>query len=94
MYDITNSESFRNVSRWLEEAKQNGNPEMTFVLVGNKCDMESEYRLNLCRRRVSYEEGAKFAKDNNLFFLEISAKTAYQVDDVPLDSTLGLPQER
>jgi hypothetical protein len=43
------------------------------------------------RRRVSYEDGAKFAKDNNLFFLEISAKTAYQVDDVPVEKIIGLP---
>jgi Ras-related protein Rab-2A len=34
-----------------------------------------------CRRKVTYEEGAKFAKDNNLIFLEVSAKTAYQVED-------------
>ena len=33
------------------------------------------------RRKVSYEEGAAFAKDNNLIFLEVSAKTAYQVED-------------
>jgi GTPase SAR1 family protein len=32
-------------------------------------------------RKVTYEEGAKFAKDNNLIFLEVSAKTAYQVED-------------
>lgn len=42
VYDITNRESFENVAKWLEEAKQNGNPEMCFVLAGNKCDMESE----------------------------------------------------
>ena len=47
---------------------------MCFVVVGNKCDMESE-------RKVTYEEGAKFAKDNNLLFLEVSAKTAYQVEE-------------
>ena len=41
VYDITNRESFNNVSRWLEEAKINGNSEMCFVVVGNKCDMES-----------------------------------------------------
>jgi GTPase SAR1 family protein len=34
------------VSRWLEEAKINGNSEMVFVVVGNKCDMESEYSSN------------------------------------------------
>lgn len=43
MYDITNRESFNNVARWLEEAKLNGNAEMCFVVVGNKCDMEVEY---------------------------------------------------
>lgn len=43
VYDITSRESFGNVSRWLEEAKINGNSEMVFVVVGNKCDMESEY---------------------------------------------------
>jgi Ras-related protein Rab-2A len=38
-------------------------------------------RLASSRRKVTYEEGAKFAKDNNLTFLEVSAKTAYQVED-------------
>ena len=33
------------------------------------------------RRKVTYEEGLKFAKDNNLTFLEVSAKTAYQVEE-------------
>ncbi len=33
------------------------------------------------RRKVSFEEGAKFAKDNDLVFMEVSAKTAYQVED-------------
>ena len=47
---------------------------MVFVVVGNKCDMEVD-------RKVSYEEGARFAKDNGLIFLEVSAKTAYQVED-------------
>lgn len=46
VYDITNRESFNNISRWLEEAKINGNSEMCFVVVGNKCDMESEYLLS------------------------------------------------
>jgi len=39
------------------------------VVVGNKCDMESEYLFNGFRRKVTYEEGAKFAKDNGLIFL-------------------------
>lgn len=39
---IINRQSYNNVSRWLEEARINGNSEMCFVVVGNKCDMESE----------------------------------------------------
>lgn len=35
-------ETFQNIVRWLEEAKQNGNPEMSFMLVGNKKDLEEE----------------------------------------------------
>ena len=40
----------------------------------------SNYFL-LFRRKVSFEEGSKFAKDNDLVFMEVSAKTAYQVED-------------
>jgi len=74
VYDITRRETFTHLARWLDEARQNGNPQMSFILVGNKCDMEGE-------RQVSYEEGERFARENDLIFLETSAKTAYNVED-------------
>eukprot|EP01017_Pseudomicrothorax_dubius_P038154 TRINITY_DN5679_c0_g2_i6.p1 TRINITY_DN5679_c0_g2~~TRINITY_DN5679_c0_g2_i6.p1 ORF type:complete len:223 (+),score=59.83 TRINITY_DN5679_c0_g2_i6:67-735(+) len=74
VYDITRRESFNHISRWLEEARQNGNPYMTFILVGNKCDLESE-------RQVTFAEGERFAKENDLIFLETSAKTAMNVEE-------------
>lgn len=40
VYDITRRESFHHLSRWLEEAQQNGNPNMTIMLIGNKSDLE------------------------------------------------------
>ncbi len=43
--------------------------------------MEVEYSIFYLRRKVSFEEGAKFSKDNDLIFMEVSAKTAYQVED-------------
>jgi Ras-related protein Rab-2A len=51
---------------------------MTIMLIGNKCDLES-------KRQVTREEGEAFAKANGLFFLETSAKTAANVDEVGVD---------
>jgi hypothetical protein len=41
---------------------------MVLALAGNKCD------VGPTERRVSYEDAAKFAKENNLIFYETSAK--------------------
>jgi Ras-related protein Rab-2A len=48
---------------------------MTIMLIGNKCDLAH-------RRAVSTEEGEQFAKENGLVFMETSAKTAHNVEDV------------
>ena len=48
---------------------------MTVMLIGNKCDLSH-------RRAVSYEEGEQFAKENGLVFMEASAKTAQNVEEV------------
>mmetsp|Transcript_16274 Transcript_16274/g.31552 ORF Transcript_16274/g.31552 Transcript_16274/m.31552 type:complete len:215 (+) Transcript_16274:616-1260(+) len=74
VYDITRRETFNHLTRWLEEARQNANSNMVILLVGNKLDLEH-------RRAVSYEEGAKFAEENGLIFLEASAKTAKNVEE-------------
>lgn len=67
-------ETFNHLSRWLEEARANGNPDMVIMLIGNKSDMES-------RRQVSSAEGEKFALDHGLVFLETSAKLAENVEN-------------
>jgi Ras-related protein Rab-2A len=63
------------LGRWLEEARQNGNPNMTIMLIGNKSDLEH-------RRAVSTKEGEIFAQENGLIFLETSAKSAANVETV------------
>jgi Ras-related protein Rab-2A len=73
VYDITRRDSFLHLTRWLEEARQNGNPNMTVMLIGNKSDLEH-------RRAVSTKEGETFAQQNGLVFLETSAKTATNVE--------------
>jgi len=74
VYDITRRETFNHLTRWLEEARQNANQSMVIMLIGNKSDLDH-------RRQVSKEEGEKFAAENNLIFLETSAKTAANVEE-------------
>lgn len=74
VYDITRRDTFTHLGNWLEEARQNGNPAMTIMLIGNKTDLQH-------RRMVSTEEGQRFARDHGLLFLEASAKTATNVEE-------------
>lgn len=70
-------ETFNHLASWLEDARQHANPNMTIMLIGNKSDLAH-------RRAVSKEEGEQFAKENGLLFLEASARTAQNVEEVIL----------
>ena len=75
VYDITDRSSFVAITNvFYKLAHDNGNYEST-VLVGNKCDRESE-------RQVSYEEGEKLAKQLNASFFETSALDGTNVTEV------------
>ncbi|KAH8054076.1 GTPase [Aureococcus anophagefferens] len=67
VYDVTRRETFENVRRWLVRRK-NSNDQCLVVLIANKCDLVHQ-------RAVSEAEGAAFALENGLIFLEASAKT-------------------
>lgn len=72
---INRRETFNHLASWLEDARQHANPNMSIMLVGNKADLAH-------RRAVSKEEGEQFAKENGLLFLEASARTAQNVEEV------------
>merc|ERR1712072_1312956 len=80
VYDISRRDTFNHLARWLEEARQNANPNMVIMLIGNKSDLEDS-------RQVAYEEGLRFAQENGLVFLETSAKTAANVEEAFLMTT-------
>lgn len=75
VYDITSMDSFVRAKRWVQELQRQGNPNLFMVLVANKVDLET-------KRQVDSEEGEQYAKDNGLFFLETSAKTAQNVNEL------------
>ncbi|XP_058747042.1 ras-related protein Rab-2-B-like [Vicia villosa] len=74
VYDITRRETFDHLATWLEDARQHADSNMTIMLIGNKCDLTK-------KRVVSIEEGEKFAKENGLIFMEVSAKSAENVEE-------------
>ena len=73
VYDVTRKETFEHLPRWVEEIKRNAVPNIVIMLVGNKADLTSS-------RQVTTEQGAEFAKENHMIFVESSAKDAFNVD--------------
>ena len=74
VYDITDLESFQNLNSWLIEIEKNASKNVYKILVGNKCDMESE-------RKVTIEQGKDFASQYGMQFFETSAKESTNVSD-------------
>ena len=68
VYDISNKESFNNLSLWLKDLTNINFDEVIFCIVANKIDLND-------KRLVTKEEGEKFAEEHDFIFQEISAKT-------------------
>ncbi|KAK7873199.1 hypothetical protein R5R35_006409 [Gryllus longicercus] len=74
VYDITNRESFNALANWLSDARTLASPNIVILLVGNKRDLEDD-------REVTFLEASRFAQENELMFLETSAKTGENVEE-------------
>jgi len=72
VYDVTDKESFDNVSNWLKEIDRYASADVNKLLVGNKCDLEP--------KAVEYASAKEFADQLGVAFLETSAKNATNVE--------------
>ena len=69
LYAINNRDSFKHAENWLNDLKNQSNPNVRVFLVGNKSDLENE-------RVVTKEEAEQFKNEKKLDkFIETSAKT-------------------
>ena len=75
MYDITDRDTYENISKWLELIRQNV-PNKPMILVGNKLDLANEKRI------VSKEEAEKIAEDNHIESFEGSGYSGENVDKI------------
>ena len=71
VYDMTRRETFENIENWWKELKEQGDPSINMILVGNKADLLEE-------RVVTTEEASALAKQKDIFFMEVSAKTNFE----------------
>ena len=74
VYDCTDEQSFNNIRNWIKQIETHAAKDVAKILVGNKCDMESQ-------RQVSTDEGRELAEHYNVRFLETSAKDCKNVDE-------------
>ncbi|GFS10588.1 Ras-related protein Rab-7L1 [Elysia marginata] len=74
VYDVTSKESFEGAREWKQEVDDHQGEDTVLMLVGNKCDLETQ-------RQVSTEEGKQMAAELGVLFMETSALEDVNVED-------------
>jgi Ras-related protein Rab-1A len=86
VYDITDKESFTNITAWMQDVDRYSKESSIKILVGNKCDLERS-------REVDYAVAEEYALDNGMTFFETSAKTASGVESAFVDTIKRLKDQ-
>lgn len=73
VYDITDEHSFKRAKYWVTYLKDNCKGYENVILIGNKCDLKDE-------REVNIRDAQVYARDNGLYFIELSVKTKMNYD--------------
>lgn len=74
VYDIGAIQTYQNLQEWLTEVDRYAGASVHKILIGNKSDRTD--------REVSQDLGEKFADQHGMPFLETSAKTANNIEEL------------
>lgn len=85
VYDVTNADTFTRAKNWVKELFRQASPTIVIALAGNKADLSS-------KRVVDFEDASAYAEDNGLLFMETSAKTALNVNELMVAIAKKLPK--
>ena len=81
VYAIDEKNSFIHLDSWLNEIRTHGNPDINIFVIGNKVDLEN-------KRVINRELAQDFVEKNNAkLFLETSAKTGFNAQNVFIEAT-------
>jgi GTPase SAR1 family protein len=75
VFDVTNRDSFEGAKSWVKELQRRGDPNVVIGLAGNKADIKD-------KRVVEIEEAKDYAKEQNLIYMDTSAKTNLNVKEM------------
>ncbi|WP_455139743.1 Rab family GTPase [Candidatus Hodarchaeum mangrovi] len=67
VYDISKSDTFGDLDYWIDEYRKIAGDKAVITIIGNKIDLAD-------RRKVTEEEGKKYARSQGTSFYECSAK--------------------
>ncbi|KAF3846005.1 hypothetical protein F7725_003083, partial [Dissostichus mawsoni] len=85
VYDITNTDTFTRAKNWVKELQRQASPNIVIALAGNKADLAN-------KRAIDFQEAQAYADDNSLLFMETSAKTAMNVNEIFMAIAKKLPK--
>ena len=71
LYDLSDKKTFDSLNNWLKEIRNNAPKYCSIIVVGNKADLE---------RKVSNDDAMTFAKNENVSYLEVSAKNGINIE--------------
>jgi GTPase SAR1 family protein len=87
VYDITNADTFSRAKVWVKELQRQAAPNIVIALAGNKADLAA-------KRQVEVVDAQTYAEENGLIFMETSAKTAVNVNDIFMAIAKKLPKNQ
>jgi len=85
VFDITNRDSFNRAKSWVKELQRQGNPNIVIALAGNKSDLSG-------KRKIEADEAQQYADENGIMYMETSAKTAANVNELFVAMARKLPK--
>ncbi len=72
VFDLTNRDTFENITKWMQQVKEKADPSIVMILIGNKSDLQE-------KRQVKHEEALNFSEKHCKFLilLILSVEMAY-----------------